>query len=39
MILASNDTVLAVFSVVVLGLGYVACFALWWFVFREKKEK
>lgn len=38
MILA-NDTVLAVFSAVVLGLGYVACFALWWFVFREKKEK
>lgn len=39
MILASNDTVLAAFSLVVLALGYVACFALWWFVFREKKEK
>jgi hypothetical protein len=35
---AQSETALAIFSVVVLGGGYVAIFALWWFVFRKKTE-
>ncbi len=35
---AQSETALAIFSVVVLGGGYVAIFALWWFVFRKPTE-
>jgi hypothetical protein len=36
--LASGSTWQTAFVAVVLALGYVVVFALWWFVFREKKD-
>jgi hypothetical protein len=33
-VLAAAETIQGVFLLVVLVLGYVVCFALWWFVFR-----
>jgi hypothetical protein len=37
-VIASSSTVQAVFLLTILALGYVVCFALWWFVFRGKGE-
>jgi hypothetical protein len=39
MVLAANTTVEVVFTAVVLGAGYVGLWALWHFVFREKKKE
>lgn len=39
LLLATGSTVQTVFVAIVLALGYVVIFALWWFVFREKKQK
>jgi hypothetical protein len=36
--LATGSTIQTVFVAIVLALGYVVIFALWWFVFREKKD-
>jgi hypothetical protein len=37
-VIASSSTLQAVFLLTILALGYVVCFALWWFVFRGKGE-
>jgi hypothetical protein len=36
--LAAADVIQAVFLLVVLLLGYVVCFALWWFGFRGRGD-
>lgn len=33
-----NGTVSAIFTLAVLAAGYIAVFALWWFVFRKGGE-
>ncbi|MCW3039396.1 MAG: hypothetical protein JWM31_1301 [Solirubrobacterales bacterium] len=35
--LAAGSSIQTVFVAVTLALGYAVIFALWWFVFREKK--
>jgi hypothetical protein len=35
-VIASSSTVQAGVPAQILALGYVVCFALWWFVFRGK---
>jgi hypothetical protein len=35
---AASDSVLVAFSIVVLGLGWLALPVIWWFFFRGKKD-
>jgi hypothetical protein len=37
-VLAAADAIQGVFLITVLVLGYVACFALWWFGFRGRGD-
>jgi hypothetical protein len=37
-VLAAADAIQAVFLMVVLVLGYAACFAIWWFGFRGRGD-
>lgn len=39
MTLATGSEIQTIFVAVTLVLGYVAIFALWFFVFREKKDR